>query len=62
LTLKEFLSKEKWMIYRVDLEKRLFFGDTFFGPMWKTIPEDVELPGEAVDLSSAKKVEEYLNV
>jgi hypothetical protein len=60
-TLKEFLTEQTWAVYRVDGSNRKFFGDTAFGPMWKDIPPEIEVPAD-LKLGSLKEVEEYLKV
>lgn len=60
-TLKEFLREQTWAVFRVDGFKRKFFGDTAFGPMWKDIPLEIEVPAD-LKLDSLKEVEEYLKV
>ena len=45
MTLKEFLRAEDWAVYRVHGSNREFYADTAFGPMWKTIPNDVIIRG-----------------
>jgi hypothetical protein len=59
LTLKEFLCTQEWAVYRVSGETRKFFGDTAFGPMWKDIPVEIEVPAD-LKLDSLGEVEEYL--
>lgn len=59
-TLKGFLLKEEWAIYKVSGEKRQFFGDTAFGPMWKDLPKGMEVPSD-LELTSLKEVKEYLD-
>lgn len=59
MDVKEYLFEEVWAIYQVDGAKRKFFGDSFFGPMWKNFPDDVEVPSELV-LDSLEEVREYL--
>jgi len=60
-TFKEFLREQTWAVYKVDGFKRKFFGDTAFGPMWKDIPQEIEVPAD-LKLDSLKEVEEYLKV
>lgn len=59
MDIKEFLRSQEWAIYKVDGAKRKFFGDTFFGPMWKDFPQDVEVPDD-LNLFSIKAVTEYM--
>lgn len=58
-TLKEFLCSQEWAVYRVNGETRKFFGDTAFGPMWKDIPQEIQVPAD-LKLESLGEVEEYL--
>jgi len=60
-TCKEYLREQGWAVYKVDGFNRKFFGDTAFGPMWKTIPEAIEVPAD-LKLNSLGEVEEYLKV
>lgn len=60
-TLKEYLREQPWAVYKIDGFKRKFFGDTAFGPMWKDIPLEIEVPADLM-LDSLKEVEEYLKV
>ena len=59
MTLKEFLLEEEWTIYQVCGQRRQFFGDTVFGPMWKNIPSDIEVSNELF-IGTSKEVNEYL--
>ena len=59
ITLKDYLNAQIWAVYKVNAEKRQFFGDTAFGPMWKDFPEEVLIP-EGLVLDSYLEVEEYL--
>lgn len=59
LTLKEFFLAQEWAVYRVNGETRKFFGDTAFGPMWKDIPQEIQVPAD-LKLESLGEVEEYL--
>ncbi len=60
MPLREFLAKEEWAVYRVDVKKRRYFGDTFFGPMWKDLPEEVVVP-EDLDLDSFRSLQNYIS-
>ncbi len=59
MTLRDFLNNQEWAVYKVSAAKRKFFGDTFFGPMWKDIPADVEVE-EGLELTSLNEVHAYL--
>ncbi len=59
MDLKTFLSKQEWIVYRVDGQKRQFFGDTAFGPMWKEFSDEIIVPAD-LKLSSHKEVNKYL--
>lgn len=58
MTLKEFLCNQNWAVYKVKGHR--FFGDTAFGPMWKDIPEDIEVPND-FNLDSLEEVENFIN-
>ena len=59
MTLKDFLLAQEWAVYRIDTAKRKFFGDTFFGPMWKDFPAEVIIP-DGLILDSLLEVEKYI--
>lgn len=58
-SLKEFLYMQEWAVYRVNGFDRKYFGDTAFGPMWKDIPIEIEVPAD-LKLDSLGEVEQYL--
>jgi hypothetical protein len=60
-TLREYLRKEIWAIYKIDCEKRQFFGDTAFGPMWKSIPDHVEIEKTDLKIDGLEQVDEWLD-
>lgn len=41
IRLVDFIASEDWAVYKLDCPNRKYFGDTAFGPMWKTLPEEV---------------------
>lgn len=57
-TLKEFLYTQKWVVYKVDGKTRKFFGDSAFGPMWKDIPQEIEVPAD-LKLESLGEIERH---
>ena len=50
MTLKEYVAAERWVVYQLDVPRRKFFGDTAFGPMWKSIPEEVAISQDEQEL------------
>ena len=50
MNLRKFLLSEEWVVYKVNCPNRTFFGDTFFGPMWKKFPDDLILDESEVGM------------
>lgn len=59
MSLKDFLRNQEWAVYQVDGLKRKYFGDTFFGPMWKNFPEELDVPSD-LKLNNLIEVKEYI--
>lgn len=59
---KEFLleQRQNWAIYRVDGPNKKYFCDSYYGPMWKQFPDEVNVPPD-LKLMSMSAVYEYLN-
>lgn len=61
MNIKEFLRSQEWVVYKINGSERKFFGDTYFGPMWKEFPKDMEIPSD-LNLGTMDSVIEYLKI
>ena len=57
--MKEWLRGRDWAGYRINAAQRQIFEDTAFGPAWKVIPFQVDIP-EGIKLDSYRQIRDYI--